>query len=106
MLYIGLDKQPKGDILRKITQTVLVIITMILTGCVTAKSVSLGDGSTGYEIRCAGVQHSMGDCRNKAAEVCGGKYTELSREENISNVSMVGNALVAARNRYLTVKCN
>ena len=52
-----------------------------------------------------GVQHTIGDCRNKAAEVCGGKYKELSREQNINNVSMVGNALVPVRNRYLTVKC-
>ena len=89
----------------KIAQLVLVITTLILKGCVTAKSVSFGDGSNGYEIRCAGVQHTIGDCRNKAAEVCGGMYKELSREQNINNVSMVGNALVPVRNRYLTVKC-
>ena len=89
----------------KIAQLVLVITALILTGCVTAKSVSFGDGSTGYEIRCAGVQHTIGDCRNKTAEVCSGKYKELSWEENINNISMIGNALLAARNRYLTVKC-
>jgi hypothetical protein len=82
----------------KIKQMFLVIITLILTGCVTAQIVSFGDGSTGYEIRCSGLQNSIGDCRNKAAEVCGGKYTELSREET-------GSVLVQAKDRYLTVKC-
>ena len=54
---------------------------------------------------CRRVQHTIGDCRNKTAEVCSGKYKELSWEENINNISMIGNALLAARNRYLTVKC-
>ncbi len=35
-------------------QTILVNITMILTGCVTTKKVTFGDGSTGYEISCPG----------------------------------------------------
>ena len=90
----------------KIAQIVLVIFNMILTGCVSAKRISLGDGSTGYEIECSGVQFSMGDCRNKVAEVCGGRYTELSGQEDVRNLSMVGNSLIAVEDRYLTVKCN
>ena len=44
----------------KIAQTIIVVITIIFTGCVTTyKTFTFGDGSTGYEIRCAGTSQSL-----------------------------------------------
>ena len=71
----------------KIAQIVLVIITIIFTGCVRVTPVSLGDGTRAYELSCPGSARSFADYRNKAAEICSnyhyksGKYKEVDAEE-------------------------
>ena len=108
MLYVGLDKQPYGDIISKITQTVLVIITMILTGCggKMHKSVNLGDGTTAYEINCFGAMRSYADCRNYAAEICNGKYKELDKEEYSQPIiNYMTGQRINVRKRSMTVIC-
>ena len=91
----------------KIAQLVLVITTLILTGCVKVKPVSLGDGTNGYEISCPGSARSYADCRNKAAEVCGGKYKELDAEEYTSGAYVDYNSgmIFQGRKRRITVIC-
>jgi hypothetical protein len=54
---------------------------MILTGCVRVSPVTLGDGTTAYELSCPGSARSFADCRNKAAEIFGGKYKGLDKDE-------------------------
>ncbi len=93
----------------KIAQTILVIITMILTGCapfLKVIPVTLGDGTNAYEISCPGAARSYADCRNKAAEICGGKYKELDKDEYsggafVSNTGMIINI----KQRRMTVVC-
>ena len=90
----------------KITQTVLVIITMILTGCVRVTPVSLGDGRNAYELSCPGGARSYADCRNKAAEVCGGNYRELDKEEFSSLIPNYSTGTyMQGRSRRMTVVC-
>ena len=90
----------------KIAQIVLVIITIIFTGCVRVTPVSLGDGRNAYELSCPGGARSYADCRNKAAEICGGKYKELDKDEYsggafVSNTGMIINV----KQRRMTVVC-
>ena len=91
----------------KIAQLVLVITTLILTGCVRVTPVSLGDGRNAYEISCPGGARSYADCRNKAAEDCGGKYKELDAEEYSSGAFVDPNSgmIFQGRKRRLTVVC-
>ena len=78
---------------------------MILTGCVRVPPVTLCNGTNAYELSCPGSARSYADCRNKAAEICGGKYKELTLEAHTSVVSQIGGALVAGRERRLNIIC-
>ena len=83
------------------------ILTIILTGCVRVTPVSLGDGRNAYELSCPGGARSYADCRNKAAEICGGKYKELDKAEYSSGVFVDYNSgmIFQGRQRRLTVVC-
>ena len=91
----------------KITPTVLVIITLILTGCSpTHQTVNLSDGTTAYEINCMGALRSYADCRNYAAEICNGKYKELDKEEyNQNTTNFATGQRMNIRKRNMTVAC-
>jgi hypothetical protein len=91
----------------KIAQIVLVIITIISTGCVRVTPVSLGDGTNAYELSCPGSARSYADCRNKAAEICGGKYKEVDAEEYSSGAFVDSNSgmIFQGRQRRMTVIC-
>jgi hypothetical protein len=69
---------------------VALVACAALSACVTARPVSLPNGTQGYDIRCPGGARDISDCMNKAAEVCGGKYEILDRDGNV-----VGGAAVA-----------
>ena len=83
------------------------ILTIILTGCVRVTPVTLGDGTNAYELSCRGSGRGMADCRNKAAEICGGKYKELDAEEYSSGAWVDPNSgmMFQGRQRRLTVVC-
>ena len=83
------------------------ILTIILTGCVRVTPVSLGDGRNAYELSCPGGARSYADCRNKAAEICGGKYKEVDAEEYSSGAFVDSNSgmIFQGRQRRLTVVC-
>ena len=83
------------------------ILTIILTGCVRVTPVTLGDGTNAYELSCLGSGRGMADCRNKAAEICGGKYKELDAEEYSSGAWVDPNSgmMFQGRQRRLTVVC-
>ena len=84
----------------------IIIISIIITGCVTSRPVSLSDGKTGYEISCPGTARSYADCRNKAAEVCGGNYRELDKEEFSSLIPNYSTGTyMQGRSRKMTVVC-
>ena len=97
----------------KITQIVLVIITIIFTGCVRVTPVSLGDGTNAYELSCPGSARSYADCRNKAAEICSnyhyksGKYKEVDAEEYSSGAFVDPNSgmIFQGSQRRMTIVC-
>lgn len=81
---------------------------LLLAGCVVAKPVALPNGSTGYSINCSG-RFDMGDCMNKAAEVCKGPYQMVDgNSEGAGGMMMpAGNGVMAvsAIRRTLIVSC-
>ncbi len=77
---------------------VLAAMALLLSGCVTARPVSLPNGTQGYAIRCPGAARDIGDCMNEAARVCGGKYQILDRDGNV-----VGGAAFASGNSAVFV---
>ena len=97
----------------KIAQIVLVIITIIFTGCVRVTPVSLGDGTRAYELSCPGSARSFADCRNKAAEICSnyhyksGKYKEVDAEEYSSGAFLepTSGMIFQSRQRRMTIVC-
>ena len=80
---------------------------MILTRCVRVTPVTLGDGTNAYELSCPGSARSYADCRNKAAEICGGKYKELDKDEYSSGAFVDYNSgmIFQGRQRRMTVVC-
>ncbi|MER2519536.1 MAG: hypothetical protein ABTQ34_02480 [Bdellovibrionales bacterium] len=46
-------------------------VALVLSACVTAQETYLQDGSPGHHITCSGSMLSMGDCLQKAGELCG-----------------------------------
>ena len=96
--------------MEKISLIVLVLITIILTGCsprgVRHTAVNMGDGTTAMEINCGGVYRSWSDCRNHAAKICNGKYKELDKEEyNAKTQNFYTGQKYNLRKRQMTVVC-
>jgi hypothetical protein len=54
----------------------------LLGGCVTAKPITGPDGRQSYSVSCNGGIHDLGDCYNKAAEVCHGPYDVVGGESS------------------------
>ena len=94
----------EGGIMKKIT---IFILTIILTGCVRVTPVTLGDGTNAYELSCPGSARSYADCRNEAAEICGGKYKELDKDEYGGGAFVDYNTsmIFQVRQRRMTVVC-
>lgn len=87
----------------------VLVCAAVLTACVTARPVALPNGTQGYAIQCPGAARDISDCMNKAAEVCGGKYSILDREGNVVGGAMTswnnGAVFVQGIHRTLIVSC-
>jgi hypothetical protein len=85
------------------------LVTVALTGCVTARPVSLPNGTKGLAINCPGAARDIGDCMNEAARVCGGKYQILDRDGAVVGgaATPVGNGAVFVQGikRTMIVSC-
>lgn len=80
-------------------KTVLVLGVIILGGCATSIQTYLPDGTTGYHIKCDGAALNMGDCFQKAGELCGTKgYELLTREGDAVPYAIGGGS--ASVNQY------
>jgi hypothetical protein len=87
------------------------------TGCVPAsvasRPVALPNGQQGYDIRCNGTHHDVGDCMNEAARACGGPYHVVTQTgEDVGAAAMgmpagSGTSAVMVRgiHRNLIVEC-
>lgn len=49
----------------------LLLAAFLLSACVTTRDSYLPDGSLGHHITCGGALFSMGDCVQKAGDICG-----------------------------------
>lgn len=57
------------------------ILVVLLSGCAMSSEMYLPDGSKGYNISCDGTANSMGNCFQKAGQLCGERgYTVVNRE--------------------------
>ena len=79
-------------------------LMILLSGCVIAKPITMPDGAAGYEIKGPGTSQSMGDCMNKAREVCGGNYKVIDKEETSSFV-WTGYGMAPTKSRSMFVEC-
>ena len=52
-------------------KTLILAVLLSLSGCVTDSAAYLPDGTEGHHITCGGAMFSMGDCFQKAGELCG-----------------------------------
>jgi type IV secretory pathway TrbL component len=100
----------------------LFVISMSLSACVTDSDTYLPDGSLGHHVTCGGAIFSMGDCVQKAGQICGAagyKVIGANGEATPYSTSSGGfsaNATSAAGgyssssgsivNRDLFIKCN
>lgn len=75
---------------------VVIGLLAVLIGCATSQEIYLPDGSKGHNISCDGSANSMGNCFQKAGELCGSKgYYIVNREgQAIPFGSSVGSASV------------
>lgn len=48
-------------------------LAVVMGGCATADEVYMPDGRQGYNISCDGMALSMGDCMQKASDLCGAR---------------------------------
>jgi hypothetical protein len=63
----------------------LVASALVLAGCVSVRPTYLADGSQGHAISCNGARLNMGDCIEKAGEICGSSgYTIVDERGSIS----------------------
>lgn len=49
----------------------LLVAALALSACITDRKMYLPDGSVGHHVTCGGAVFSMGDCVQKAGEICG-----------------------------------
>lgn len=56
----------------------LLIFSLALAGCVTAKPIQIPSGEAGYIIDCSSA-NGWGKCFEKAAETCGGPYEIINQ---------------------------
>lgn len=85
------------------------LVLLVLAGCVSDRPITLPNGAKGYAISCPGTRRDIGDCMNRAAEVCGGPYDVVTQDGSTIpvNVSQIGNTAVigTAVKRTMIVQC-
>jgi|HubBroStandDraft_1064217.scaffolds.fasta_scaffold156632_1 hypothetical protein len=89
---------------------VLIVLSSIVTGCVTERPVALPNGKQGYAIRCPGAARDISDCMNEAARICAGPYQIVTANGEQVGGAVVGTGpgsgvFVAGIHRTLIVEC-
>ena len=77
-----------------------ILISANLAGCAISREVHLADGSKGHNISCDGAANSMGNCFQKAGDLCGARgYYVMNREGQVIPFgSSVGSANIGPYN--------
>jgi hypothetical protein len=64
----------------KFVRCVLIVSSIMLSSCITTSDAYMPDGSLGHHITCGGGWFSMGDCIQKAGDICGSSgYTVVDK---------------------------
>lgn len=92
----------------KIHAAIILSIALPLTACVTARPLTLPDGSHGIAIRCNGAALDMSSCYEQAGKSCPKGYEVVGADQESSPVLFASQySLVAGRasHRSLMVRC-
>lgn len=99
-------------------KTLFTALFLLLGGCVTDGTTYLSDGSQGHHVTCGGGWFSMGDCIQRAGDICGptgytvidqsGEEIPYSITTAYGNNSAIGlsSSSGAIMHRDLFIKCN
>lgn len=69
-------------------KTFMMLSALLLAGCVTASQTYAPDGRQAFSISCPGMMRNLGDCYQKAGEVCGAAgYVVLSQDRSTGYLS-------------------
>ena len=69
---------------------ILIAALGVLGGCVSAKPTIAPDGRQGFAVSCNGGRHNIGDCYQKAGEMCHGPYDVIAGDSS-SGTAVYGN---------------
>jgi len=78
----------------------ILLAAMLAAGCTTVKPVTLSDGSQGHAISCGGTAQSMGDCMEKAGEICGAAGYTVMAQNGSSTPVMLSNGSFQASPQF------
>ena len=63
--------------------SIVIAVSIWLTGCATADKTYTPDGRVGYAVECNGMVLSWGSCYGKAGDICGARgYDVISKTGN------------------------
>ena len=79
-----------------LSRCLIVLLTLALTGCTSAKPIATPDGRQGFTVGCSGRILSWEDCFERAAEICGGRSYDVFTHKGDES------ALVAAEPQNLS----
>ena len=65
---------------------ILIAVLGVLGGCVSAKPTIAPDGKQGFAVSCNGGLHNIGDCYQKAGEMCHGPYDVIAGDSTSGTV--------------------
>lgn len=83
-------------------------LCVALSGCVSARPLTLPSGARGEVVRCGGMAHSIADCYERAGEACPLGYDIVSENGEAhplvmaTSSSLIGGSVVR---RSLIVQC-
>lgn len=99
----GLCEQ-RGAKMNKLTLTLIGLVAILSTGCVTTRQAYVNNGVQVHEARCNGNARSMADCFARASQVCNGNFEQVNQEGR-QVVAPMGNSFIATTHRSLLFTC-
>lgn len=87
----------------------VLVLSIVCSGCASAKKTYAPDGSSGYSIDCSGSIHTWGSCYEKAGKICGSRGYEILLKSGDTGAEVSGNKFgvyggsVITRN--MVIKC-
>lgn len=92
---------------------IVLLLTLSLTACASAKQTYAPDGRVGHTLNCSGTLRNWGMCYSKAGELCGAKGYDILQQTGEGGMQAGGNssshssnfALTTLHFRSMTVAC-